>query len=66
MLANGKFDAFVTVDQNLVAEQPTTAPAISIVLLKARTNRLQDLEPLIPDLLGELDRIRPGQLVTVG
>ena len=39
---------------------------ISIVILQAPTNRFQDLEPLIPNLVDALAAIKPGELVRLG
>ena len=64
-LASDQFDVFVTVDQNLPAQQNHgSGPAV--VILTARSNRYQDLEPLIPELLNVLQRITRGQLARLG
>ena len=64
-LASEKFDVFVTVDQNITAQQDPASVALCVVILRARTNRLQDLEPLIEDLLLSLETIRPGEVVSL-
>jgi hypothetical protein len=53
-LAAEQFDVFVTVDSNLSFQQNLVAFAIAVVVLKARTNRLDDLRPLVPKLLATL------------
>ena len=64
-LAGDQFDVFVTVDRNLPAQQGlSSGPAV--VILKARSNRFQDLEPLVPELLKLLATITRGQLVRLG
>ena len=64
-LARERFDVFVTVDRNLPAQQSLgSGPAV--VLLNARSNRFQDLEPLGPELLDTLATITRGQLVRLG
>jgi predicted nuclease of predicted toxin-antitoxin system len=64
-LAGERFDVFVTVDRNLPAQQSLgLGPAV--VILAARSNRLQDLEPLVPKLLNVLATITRGQLVRLG
>ena len=64
-LAQGQFDVFVTVDRNLPAQQALgSGPAV--VILRARSNRFQDLEPLVPELLEVLATITRGQLVRLG
>jgi len=65
-LAVDRFDAFVTIDKNLPAQQNLQRLGIGVVVLRAVSNRFQDLEPLTPDLLEALEDIKPGQLVRLG
>ena len=64
-LASSEFDAFLTADQNLEYQQNLAKYNIVIVVLAARSNRLQDLVPLVPRLLQLLPDLRPGQLTRV-
>ena len=64
--ASEEFDAFVTIDANLPYQQVLGRFSIGVVLLRAPSNRLADLERLVPDLLASLDGIEPGVLRTVG
>lgn len=59
-LAAQQFDAFVTVDRNLSFQQNLVAFPIAVLVLRARTNRLADLRPLIPALLAGLHSAEPG------
>ena len=64
-LASDRFDVFVTVDQSLPAQQPLgSGPAL--VVLVTRSNRFQDIEPLVPELSEVLETITRGQLVRLG
>jgi hypothetical protein len=65
-LASGQFDVFVTVDQNLSFQQNVQGLRISIVILRARTSRLSDLLPLIPDLLVAISETKSGTVTIVG
>ena len=65
MLAN-KFEALITVDQNLPFQQNLRASGISVVVAIAHTNRVQDLRPLVPKLLEALAAVKPGEFVAVG
>jgi len=56
------FDVFVTVDRNLSYQQNLGRYKIALVVLRARTNRLRDLRPLIPELIRILPSLSPGQL----
>ena len=50
-LVSGQFDVFVTVDRNLSFQQNLTGYTLALVVLCAKTNRLADLRPLVPELL---------------
>ena len=63
--ARERFDVFVTVDRNL-PPQPNLGSGPAVVALRARSNRFQDLEPLVPELLRVLATITRGQLVRLG
>ena len=65
-LAAGKFDAFVTIDRNLVFQQKVGGLSFGVVTLRARSNRLADVQPLVPKVLEALGVIRPGEVVRVG
>lgn len=58
----GQFDAFVTVDRNLAFQQRIESLSFAVVVLRARTNRLVDLRPLVPQLLQVLHDVRPGEI----
>jgi len=47
-LASQQFDVFVTVDRNLAFQQNLEGLSIAVIVLRAHTNRLADLKPLIP------------------
>ena len=59
------FEAFITVDQNLAYQQNLQAAGLRVVILVARTNKLQDLQPLIPSLQAALTRLTPGEMIRI-
>ena len=65
-LAETAFDVFLTVDRNLSFQQDLGRLNVAVVVLVARSNRHSDLQPLIPELLGVLVGVAPGQLLRVG
>jgi hypothetical protein len=65
-LVSARFDVFVTVDQNLSFQQNTKDLRIAVVVLRARTNRLSDLLPLVPELLVAIAGAKRGEFRTVG
>ena len=46
-LAQERFDVFVTVDRNLSFQQNLPSFRIRVIVLSAKTNRLQDLRALV-------------------
>ena len=53
--ADAGFAALVTVDAGFEYQQNLSQLPLTVLLLRARSNRLEDLEPLIPEAL---DRLR--------
>lgn len=65
-LAAKAFDVFVTVDRNLSFQQNLPAFAIAVIVLRASSNRLSDLQPLVPDLLASIPTAKAGAVTYVG
>jgi len=65
-LAAREFDVFVTVDRNLSFQQNLPAFEIAVVVLRASSNRLADLQPLVPELLARIAGARKGAVEYVG
>jgi hypothetical protein len=57
----GLFDVFVTVDKRLPQQQRIPGRSFGVVLLRAKSNRLADLLPLVPALRVALTAVSPGQ-----
>ena len=64
-LADGQFDAFLTVDQGLEYQQNLSGLRISIIVIVAPSNDLDDLRPLLPDVEQALVGLRPGEITRV-
>ena len=64
--ATGRIEAFVTMDRRLKDQQNLTILPFGVVLVIARSNRVQDLLPLVPEILAALGRIQAGRLEQVG
>jgi predicted nuclease of predicted toxin-antitoxin system len=65
-LAEKEFDAFITVDRKISTQQDLTKFKIAVLLLGARTNRLEDIRPLVSQLLKAVGHAAAGALTTVG
>lgn len=64
--AAGQFDLFVTADQNLQYQQNLLRLPLAVVILIAKSNRIDDLRPLIPGLLAAIPKLPPRTLARVG
>lgn len=50
-LAQEGFEVFLTIDQNLAAQQNLPKFKIAIIILESNSNELEQLVPLVPKLL---------------
>ena len=65
-LADPLFDALLTLDKNIPYQQDLKTLRIALLIIRARSNRIQDLLKVIPECLATLERIQPRQVVHVG
>lgn len=59
------FEVIVTVDQHIQDQQSLANRQISMLILRARTNRLSDLKSLVPAALDALISMSRGQVVNI-
>ena len=64
-LAVGEFEVFLTTDRNLSYQQDLSSFDIAIVVLVGRSNRLEDLRPLVPKLLQALPMAKSREVTTI-
>jgi hypothetical protein len=60
------YDVLVTVDQGMPRQQHPAGRKLSIILVRSRTNQIEDLLPLVGAILNALKTIAPGQISIVG
>lgn len=65
-LAEKEFDVFVTVDRNLSFQQSLTKFNLAVAVLRARSNRIEDLRPIAPLLLRALPELKVGIARIIG
>lgn len=65
-LADGQFDALLTVDQGIEYQQNLSGLKISVVVMLAASNDLDDLRPLLPGVEQALASLRTGETTRVG
>ncbi len=63
--AAAEFDVLLSVDKGIQYQQNTTGLPVAVLIVKAPSNHLPDLVPLVPSILAALDEIRPGALIRV-
>lgn len=64
--ARGKFDVLLTADRNLEHQQNLSALPVAVAVLTAPTNKLEDLKPLVPELLRRLGSLAANTLIRIG
>ena len=57
-----RFDALVTTDKGLPKQQRINGRPFAVIVLRAKTNRLDDLLPLVPRLKKALEAAKPGEV----
>lgn len=65
LAANAGFDALLTKDENLRYQQNLANLPLAVVVLRAPSNRIDDLRPLVPALLTALAFLAPCQITEV-
>jgi hypothetical protein len=60
------FQVFITLDQGIGYEQNLSGRRIGVILIRAKSSRLEDLIPHAAEILAAMDSIGPGQIVSVG
>ena len=65
LVAGAGFAAFVTIDRGIEFQQRVAALPFGVVALRAPSNDIADLRPLMPAVLAALPALAPGHLVRV-
>ncbi len=65
-MIDGQLDCLVTMDKSLPFQQRIEGRSFGVIILRAKSNRIGDLLPLVPALLEALEGIAPGEAREVG
>jgi predicted nuclease of predicted toxin-antitoxin system len=65
-LAEDRWDVLLTSDRNIKHQQNMTGRRISILVMRAKSNRMGDLLPLVADCEQILKDLRRGSIAEVG
>jgi len=63
---NDGFDVMLTKDSGVEYEQHLPALPVAVVVMKAKTNKIDDIRPLLPAVLSALLSLQPRTLVRIG
>ena len=64
--ASNGFDVLITIDQGIAHQQNLVNLPLSVVVLRAKSNKIDDLRPLVPKLLSALEVLTPRSLLKIG
>ena len=64
--ADDAFGVMLTKDSGVEYEQNLPNLPIAVVVIKAKTNKLEDIRPFVPDVLAALVTLKPNTLARVG
>ena len=64
-LAEKEYDVFVTVDRKLSLQQELAEFDIAVLLIRSRSNRLEDIRPLVPKILEAIGHASRRSVTTV-
>jgi predicted nuclease of predicted toxin-antitoxin system len=59
------YDVLLTVDQGIPHQQSSAGRKLSIILIRSRTNQIEDLLPLVDAILRALETIHAGQTIEI-
>ena len=62
----GQYDVLVTMDRGIEFQHRVAALPFGIVVVRARSNRMQDLKPLVPAIMAAVDASTPGFVQRIG
>ena len=59
------FDVLVTMDKSIEYQQNISKYAIGVILISAKSNKLQDIQPAMLEVNQVLRDVQPGQVIHV-
>ena len=65
-VAESRFEVLITIDKSIRHQQNLAGRNIAVLILRAPSNDISDIGPLLPEALAALQVIKPGQFAEVG
>ena len=59
------YEVLLTVDQGIPNQHHSASRKLSIILVRSRTNQIEDLLPFVDAILNALKMITPGQIAAI-
>jgi predicted nuclease of predicted toxin-antitoxin system len=59
------YEVLLTMDRSMPLQQNLSGRSLSVILIRSRTNQIEDLLPLASSILDTLKTIAPGETVLV-
>ena len=63
---SGQYDVLVTMDRGIEFQHRVAALPFGIIVVRARSNRMQDLKPLVPSIAAAIDALGAGLVQYIG
>jgi predicted nuclease of predicted toxin-antitoxin system len=60
------YEVLLTVDQGMPHQQNFAGRRLSIILIRSRTNQIEDLRPFVDLILRALETLAPGRIIALG
>ena len=64
-IAEAEFDVLLSTDKGIKYQQNMTGRTIAVVTLRAKSNAIETLAPIVPQVLALLPTVQPGQVYVV-
>ena len=65
LLTENEFEVLITLDKGLYKQQNLTKFSITIILLRVKTNKYEDIQPLLTKLYTSLSERPEGTLIVI-
>lgn len=66
LAAKNGFDVILTKDNGMPYEYTAAALPCSVIVLQAPSNALDDIKPLVPQILARLTTLAPKSIIHIG
>ncbi len=65
LLTSNRFEVLITLDKGLYQQQNLTKFSITVILLRVKTNKYEDIQPVLPKLYDLFNNRPEGNLIVL-